>query len=319
MAVNVTVRDIVNFPGGTAKTVTVDIIQIVPVAGNPEGDEIWVSSSTTTATASGGGSIENIFKNEMKRGFLRSSGLISGLVNIPASAGFKIAIDEDIGNGVDITVDSGNNLLLDDIAQDIETKIQNEAVTGGGGSKVGNLSYLNCQVRFVGSKFQIESGTLSDTYTGSGKSSIVIAAPDSGTDVRATLGLDITISSALLAARQIVESDLAIAYNAGGDILEVNSTAGLSAGDVIKILDDTNNQNVVISGVGPSNGLAASQMRFVTASGVTTGLEETYAVGSLVRLMHEVDVADPVSATATVDQLYRFQIDSLVNQIDFSA
>ena len=31
MAVNVTVRDIVNFPGGPAKTGTVDIIQVVRV------------------------------------------------------------------------------------------------------------------------------------------------------------------------------------------------------------------------------------------------------------------------------------------------
>ena len=66
MAVNVTVRDIVNFPGGTPKTITVDIIQIIPVAGTPEGDEIWVTSTTTSATASGGGSIESIFKNQMK-------------------------------------------------------------------------------------------------------------------------------------------------------------------------------------------------------------------------------------------------------------
>ncbi|KKM26853.1 hypothetical protein LCGC14_1580520, partial [marine sediment metagenome] len=59
MAVNVTLRDIVNFPGGTAKTVTLDITQIVPVQGDPlEGDEIWVTSAVTTATASGGGSIE---------------------------------------------------------------------------------------------------------------------------------------------------------------------------------------------------------------------------------------------------------------------
>lgn len=70
MALNVTVRDIINFPGGTPKTVTLDIIQIVPSAGNPEGDEIWVTSSTTTATASGTTAIQNMFKNEMKRGFI---------------------------------------------------------------------------------------------------------------------------------------------------------------------------------------------------------------------------------------------------------
>jgi len=112
VAVNVTVRDIVNFPGGTAKTVTLDITQIVPVTGDPlEGDEIWVTSATTTATASGGGSIENIFKNQMKRGYIESSGLAGNIFNIPALAKMKVAIDENIGQGVDIQLTEANNVL----------------------------------------------------------------------------------------------------------------------------------------------------------------------------------------------------------------
>jgi hypothetical protein len=318
VAVNITVRDIVNFPGGTAKTITVDIAQIVTVGGPLEGDEIWITSATTSATASGGGAIENILKNDMKRGFIKSSGLVSGLIDVPASYGFKVAIDEAIGSGVDITLDSGNNLLPEDIARDIEAKIKAQAVIGGGGSKIGNLSYLNAQVRFVNSKFQIESGTVSDTFTGTGRSSVALGAPDSLTDARSLLGLDITTSSESLAGRQISETSLASAYSTG-DVLEVTSTAGFSAGNALKISDGTNTQVVVISGAGTGDGLTASQIRFVTASGDTLGLANTYASGSLVRIMHEIDVVDPVSAVTTVDQLYRFSIDSIVNQIDFSA
>lgn len=313
MAVNVTVRDIVNFPGGTPKTVTVDIAQIVPVGGSPEGDEIWITSAVTTATASGGGSIQSIFKNEMRRGFIRSSGLVTGLLTIPSNARMKVAIDEAIGSGVDIELTQGNNLLPEDVAQDMETQIRNEAVIGGGGGKIGNLSYLNAQVRFVNGKFSIESGTVSDRFTGTGRSSVAIAAPDLGTDIRATLGFDITTSSETLANRQIVETDLTSAYSSG-DLLTVRSTAGLSAGDAFTITDGTNTSLALVSGTE-----SASVLRFTSVSGAGFGLDNAYGTGALFKKLHEVDDPNPVSAIQTIDALYRFQIDSIVNQIDFSA
>jgi hypothetical protein len=317
MAINVTIRDIINFPGGTAKTITLDIAQIVPTGGTPEGDEIWVTSSTTTATASGGGSIQNIFKNEMKRGYLRGVPPATALLDIPADARFKVAIDELIGSGVDITLTEGTNVLSSDVAQDIETQIKNQSVIGGGGAKIGNLSYLNAQVRFNNGVFSIESGTVTDRFTGSGRSSIIIDAPDLGTDVRQTLGLHLTVSSELLAARQLAETALAVDYTVG-DIVEVVSTAGFTAGSAFEIRDTVNNQLVVISGAGVGDGLGVSEIRFVSVSGVGFGLANTYATGAQLRKFHPIDQPDPVSAISTVDQLYRFQIDSMVNQVDFS-
>jgi len=313
MAVNVTVRDIVNFPGGTAKTVTVDIIQIVPVAGSPEGDEIWVTSTTTAATASGTAAIQDIFKNEMKRGFIRSSGFITGLINIPAVARMVVAIDEAIGGGVELTLAEGNNFLAEDVAQDIEAKLKAQAVIGGGGSKVGNLSYLNAQVRFVNSKFVIESGAVADTFTGTGRSAVVIGAPSSGSDIRATLGFDIVTESVILAARQITETDLTASYSVG-DTLTVRSTAGLSSGDAFQILDGTNSDTALVSGTESS-----SVFRFTVVSGAGDGIANAYSTGAMIRKLHNVDVADPVSAVTTIDQLYRSAIDSVVNQIDFSS
>jgi len=133
VAVNVTVRDLVNFPGGTPKTITIDIIQVVPAGGSPlEGDEIWVTSSTTTATASGGAAIESIFRNEMLRGFIRSSGFVTGNFDLDFVAPrIKIAIDEEIEDGVTITLASGINLLSTDVAKDLEDKLQAEASIGG--------------------------------------------------------------------------------------------------------------------------------------------------------------------------------------------
>lgn len=314
MAVNVTVRDIVNFPGGTAKTVTVDIVQVVPVGGNPlEGDEIWVSSTTTAATASGGGSIENIFKNQMKRGWLRSSGLITGNIDIPSAARMVVAIDENIGSGLEITLTEGDNRLAADVAADIESQIQTAALIGLGGSKAGNLSYLNAQVRFVSGRFEIESGTVGESYTGTSRSSVLIGAPSTGTDIRATLGFDIVTYSQDLASRQIVETDVTSTYSSG-DLLTIRSTAGLIAGDAFEVLDSTNSSIALVSGTE-----SASVIRFTSVSGVSLGLDNEYAIGSLFRKLHAVDVADPVSATTTVDELYRYAIDSMVNQIDFSS
>lgn len=314
MAVNVTVRDIVNYPGGTAKTVTVDIIQVVPVAGDPlEGDEIWVTSTTTTATASGGGSIENIYKNRMKRGWIRGTSLQTGNIDIPSNARMVVAIDEAIGSGLEIALTEGNSLLPSDVAADIESKIQNEAKIGLSGSKEGNLSYLNCQVRFTDNRFYIESGTVAESFTGTGRSSVKVGEPALGTDIRSTLGLDITLDSETLAGRQLVETDLTSAYTTGYS-LTVRSTAGLAAGDSFEVVDDTNSNVALVSGV-----IDASTVEFTAVSGLGLGLGNTYSSGAILRKLQSVDVADPVSAVTTVDELYRFQIDSIVNQIDFSS
>ena len=314
MAVNVTVRDIVNFPGGTAKTVTVDIVQVVPVGGNPlEGDEIWVSSTTTAATASGGGSIESIFKNQMKRGWIRSSGLITGNIDIPSNAGMRVGIDEDSSGGADILLTEGNNLLASDIAADIESKIQATATIEGGGAKEGNLSYLNAQVRFVSGRFEIESGTVGESFTGSARSSVELEEHSTATDIRATLGFDIVTTSEDLASRQIIETDLTADYSSG-DLLTVRSTAGLNDGDAFEVDDGTNVAIALISGTE-----SASVIRFTSVSGAGDGLANQFATGALFRKLHQVDVADPVSAVTTVDELYRYAIDTMVNQIDFSS
>jgi hypothetical protein len=312
MAVNVTVRDIINFPGGTPKTVTVDIIQIVPVGGTPEGDEVWVSSTTTSATASGGGAIQSVFKNTMKRGWIRGTAITGNIASIAATSRMVVAIDEAIGSGLEITLATGSNLLPSDVAADIEAKIVAQARIGQGGSKAGNLSYLNCQVSFINGKFEIQSGTVSDKFTGTGRSAVKIGPPASGIDIRSTLGLIATTDSETLAARQLVDTNLTLAYTSG-DTLTVTSTAGLSAGDAFAIYDGTKTDNAMVSGV-----VSASVVRFTSASGAGTGLANTYSTSAYLRKLHQVDVSDPVSAVTSVDQLYRFGIDSLVNQINFA-
>lgn len=311
MAINVTVRDIVNFPGATPKTITCDIAQVVTVGGSPEGDELWVTSATTTATSSGGGAIQSIFKNILKRGWLRGSS-VTGLITIPASYGIRIAIDEALASGLNITLTAGENLLPEDVAADLETLIRNQAKIGAGGAKAGDLSYLNCQVRFTNGRFQIESGTIGDSFTGSGRSSVEVGAPTNGnTDVRSLLGLVVYQDSQTLAGRQLAETTLNVAYTSGNSI-SVVSTASLSDSNPFLVTDGTNTSYAMVSGT-PTLGT----VYFITSSGTGTGLSSTYASGSVVRRLHDVDTADPVSAITSVDQLYRFAIDSIVNQIHF--
>ena len=270
MSVNVTVRDIVNFPGGTAKTVTLDVTQIVPVVGDPlEGDEIWISSAATTATASGGGAIQNVFKNQMRRGFVESSGLVTGPFTIPATARIKVAIDEAIGSGVDIDLTQATNVLAEDIAQELETKIREQAQVGGGGAKIGNLSYLNVQVRFANNKFSIESGTVGDSFTGTSRSSVAVADPSTGTNVRAVLGFDIPTSSETLASNVLIETSVTSNYTSG-DLLTVGSTAGLGAGAAFVITDGTNSTTAIVSGTE-----SASLLRFTASSGSELSLNTT--------------------------------------------
>jgi hypothetical protein len=224
-----------------------------------------------------------------------------------------VAIDEAIGSGLEIQLTEGNNRLSGDIARDIEAKIQAAAQTGGGGQKQGNLSYLNAQVRFVDGRFQIESGTVSTSFTGSGRSAVKVGPPGLGTDVRATLGFDITTDSETLATRGIIETALTSAYTSG-DTLTVGSTAGLAAGDAFVLTDGTNDNIATISGLE-----SASVLRFTAVSGAGEGIANVYSTGALLKKLHQVDIADPVSAIVTVDQLYRFSIDTMVNQIDFSS
>lgn len=242
----------------------------------------------------------------------------TGLLNIASNDRMVVAIDEAIGSGLEIQVTEGNNLLPADIAQDIETTIRNSALIGGGGAKAGNLSYLNTQVRFVNGVFTIESGTVTDKFTGSGRSSVAVGEPAAGTDVRDTLGLNLTVSSEDLASRQVAETTLASAYSTG-DILTVVSTAGFLAGDAIEVRNSTTQQIVLVSGAGTTDDLPGADIRFTVASGISTNLDAAYAIGDQVRKFHPVSTAEPVSAVTSVDQLYRFQIDSIVNQIDFSA
>lgn len=306
MAVNVTVFDLVNFPNNS-KTVTVDLTEVVPL-GNA-GEDSWVFTASTTATASGGATIQKLYINNTRLGWAKSSGLKTGPYDVTSSKRhLKIAIDEDIGDAVELGLAWNDSLPLsgDDIAEDIQAKLNNAASSGG--SKAGNLSYLNATCIYEDNTFQIISGTASSSYTGTNKSSVAVADGTTTTGLAEELGFNIPVTSETLASTEIKQTSLSTAYTSpGSTALTVANSGRIAGGDVVAITDGTNTEyRGVESAVGTS----------VTLS---SGVANTYAAGSKVQVVKLQDsTAEPPPAFSNIDSYVKFGIATIVNQIDFS-
>lgn len=303
MAINETVKDLEQFPN-VSKTVTLDQVKVVPV--DNEGDEIYVLSASpgTGVTRLGGGTINPVFVREFRAGFARSSGLVSAPFDITASNNtLRISLD---GSTVrTITLDEGSGLTGDNLAADLQTKIN--ALAGIGGSEELNSAFLSCTVKFVNNKFLITSGSISNTYTGVGKSSVQVLAGLTN-DASTTLGFNIYHSSEVLAGLQATVTSVSSTY-AGGGVLNVVSTAGLAVGEAFMITNGTDKEYFVSSGITSSTiGISGS------------GLVSTYSGGSMIQKVFEKDPDGAIeSPYGDVDSLTRFALRSVANQINFAA
>lgn len=304
MAVNISVFDLQNYPNNP-KTVTVDLSELVAFGNG--GEDTWVLSAVTTATASGSAAIQRLYISQNRVGWVKSSGLKAGPYSVIVSQKhLKVAIDEDISGAVEITLDENTVAIGGNaVAKNIQSKISNTALTGG--AKAGNLAYLNATVRFVNGAFEILSGTVSDVYTGVTRSSVDIADGATTTGLAAELGFDITFSSESLAAAPPKLTSLASPYTTG-TALVVDTSGLVVSGDCIAITDGTNTE---FRGIESGFGINVT---------LSSGLANTYATGSLVQIVTVQDPAgNPVSGYETVDDLVKFSIASIVNQIDFSS
>lgn len=302
MATNISVFDLVNAPG-TQKTVTVDLTEVVPTGNN--GEDIWVFTVSTTATASGGGAIQKLYINNTKLGWVKSSGLKTGPYDILSGARhLKVAIDEAIANGVEIALTT-NTLPVpgEDVAKDIQKKINATAKTGG--SKLGNLAYLNAVVKYSNNTFTIISGVPSETYSGADRSSVAVSDGTTTTGLAALLGFNIPVSSEVLDSTQVKETSTFSTYTSPSTTL-VLSSAIASTGDVFSITDGTNREYRGIT----------------TAAGATltlaSGLANNYAAGSKVQILREQDPSgEPPNIYTTIDDYVKFGVSYIVNQIFF--
>ena len=302
MAINETVRDIENYPS-KSKTITLDLQKIVPI--DTEGDEIYVitSSPGTGVTKIGGGTISPIFVRDYKAGFFRSSGRKNPPFTV-ASGSNSLRISIDGSPFVSLTLSEGAGLSGESVADDLQAKI-NVLATISGGTVSGNLAFLNATVSFINNSFLVTAGSISNTYVGVGRTSVLISSGTSN-DASVLLGFDKGHASELLAGKRPTETLLTAGYTSGTAI-SVESISDFTSGQAFTITDGVNREYFVASGLGANT------------INLHYELDNDYATGSVVQKVFErdpyLDIASPYSA---LDEITRFALRSIANQIDFS-
>lgn len=303
MATNVTVYDLENYPDNS-KTVVVDHKQVVTTGY--QGDEVWVLSASTTATASGSATIQDVFINRFVLGWAKSSAFDQGPYTISASQkNLKVSINGSTARALSLT-ESAVPSSGQDVAEDLQTQIN--ALAAVGGSEAGNLAFKNAWVTFSDGRFVIQSGSPTSEYTGSSRSSVAITAGDTN-DVSVHLGFYAHVSSEGIAGVTVNETYLTWGYvvGSGSTYIDVGDQTIVATGDCIGISDGTNSEFRYVSSV------VAGKINFNAA------MSNSYAANSRVQRMRMQDPdSAPVSVFTSVDDTTRFAISNLVNQIDFS-
>lgn len=321
MATTITVYDLENFPDNS-KTLTIDQKSVLPIGA--EGDEKWVLSFVTTAYSdiSESTAIQDIYIQEIKTGWLKSSGFVGtgGKFTIGSnSKQLKIKIDNsagavDGGGYYTITLDEGVNLTAKAIAEDMETKIRAlTLVTADVGYK---LAYMNASVEYEGGKFWIISGSVSPYYTGTTRSSVKVA--QAGGDIcYQTLGFNLSVDSETIAGTDIKEAMIAQPYTTNTTPLTINAGTSAAAGDCFMITDGTNTDYFTAI-----SGTTETVIQVCThANNAYVGIDHNYTTsGTMVQRLREQDPDQaPVAYYDTVDGITRWGIKSIINEIDFSS
>jgi len=321
MAIQLDVQDLVNYPG-TVKRVTLDTQTVVP--SSSDGDEKYLISASTSAYA-----------NNTTRAGIQDLYVAGGLIGWTKSSGFKgnngkFALDSsNCGLGVrfdaattssgtivsgfyPVTLEHSNGLYLrgEDVAADIQKKLQ--AVTCLPADSGFQLAYKNCSVKFLNNKFYIASGTISDTFTGPTRSSVLVGGTPSN-DCKVLLGFDQQVSSEVLSYTNIVEAPLVSNYTGLSSSLVVGLLGGVSPGDALCITDGTNTDYFTA--------VAATGGNITVSTDPVLGISNSYTVasGAYVQLLK---MADPDHRTNSfhkdTDELLRYMAKIVINQIDFS-
>ena len=323
MTINLSVQDIDNYPGVT-KTVVLDTDVVVPTG--MEGDEKYLISATTSAYSDNENrtSIQDLLIAGGKVGWVKSSGFkgTNGKFLLSASnRRLNIKMDATVSgttNGyytITLNYDAGGLALRgEDIAADIQNKIRSIHCSG---VDIGyQMAYKSCSVKFENNKFFISSGTISNHFTGSSRSSVDVA-PVSGDDCYAILGFDQKVTSEELAYITILEAPLLSNYTADNPTLVVDMTTGISEGDVIYITDGINSDKTTVL-----NASLGTLTVPVSGTNGFTGIKHNYSVsdGSYIQVMNKTDPdQEPNSYCKDTDELLRYMAKILINQIDFSS
>ncbi|HEC64035.1 hypothetical protein LCGC14_0717090 [marine sediment metagenome] len=316
MATNITVYDLDNYPDN-AKTITTDQTTVVPTGAY--GDEKWVLSFTTSAYSDNTNltAIQDIYVQDLKAGWIKSSGLVSGPYVVGVS---NDSLGVKIDNSskyyyIDVTNGSYGG---DSLASELQTKIRAVPTTSGIGwsSSDDSLAYKNSVVEYNDGKFRIVSGSVGAFYTGSSRSSVQVLA-SVGDTLYDDLGFNLGVDSETLAGVVVKEATVASTYTGGTSPMSISADIGATAGDAVMITNGTNTEYfTVLSGTVTSLEVAIINPHTFDA------IANTYSGGgvSKVQLLRAQDPeGKPTSFRSTVDSAVRWGILSIINQIDFSS
>ncbi len=301
MAINITAYDLLNYPDN-GKTITLDLKLAVPVGYG--GDERYLLSADTSATASGSATIQESFVDGSLVGWAKSNTRVSSPFSIVAGVNdkMKVAIDEPVGSAITITLTADTSITGANVAKDIESKIRSATVTGG--AKAGNLSYLNARCYYENGKFIITSGSVSSVFTGTGRSSVRVA-PGATADVSVTLGFDIPLESEALASASIKETYVTSVVSSSTTV-PVNSVTGFAIGDCVAFKETTGT-------------ITYRYLTNVSAPNFTVNAAVSLEQNAMVQLLR---MQDPDSGTSSyykdIDATMRHAIEKIIRQINFA-
>ena len=297
-----------DFPSVTDKEATVDLSKAVTT--DSEGDERYLLTGTpgTTTQAEGAVDIDPVLIEFVKSGYVRSSGFKNPPFTITVTNN-TLLISIDGSTPIQILLESGTGLTGDDIADDLQNKINLLAATGGAAE--GNLAFLNAVVSFENNRFVIISGSLARSFTGAEKSSVAVTAGASN-DASVTIGFDVSTSSEAIASKLVTEGLLTGPTTTGavGEIIiPLNDVTAYSAGQAITIYNGADRDYSVIAQVSGNN----------LVSPASTIPAATYSGGAIVQNIFERDSDSQLASPyESVDDITRAIIRTIAGQIDFS-
>jgi len=202
------------------------------------------------------------------------------------------------------------------VAQDMEDKIRAiTCVTADAGFQ---LAYTNASVEYTDGKFWIISGSIGRYYTGSYRSSVKVAS-GSTNGCLATLGFNLPIDSQTIAGYTYPEAAVSSTYNGDATPLAIEAGTGVVEGNALCITGDGVNFEYFTA----LSGTTDTSIAVATSGGSEgyTAISGTYTANAAkVQILRPQDPnARPTSWFNSVDELIRYGVKGIVNQIDYSS
>jgi hypothetical protein len=319
MAINIYTQDLVNYPGNE-KRVTIDQAQVVPAGF--EGDEQFMLSFSTTAYSNNTSKtrIQDSYITDFKAGWCKSSGFTGSKFALDSTHNsLEVKIDSTV-SGISsgyyrITLEHNNGIPIDAdvVAADIEDKIRALANSLASADTGYRLSYLNTVVEFKSSRFWIVSGSLSQYYSGTNKSSVKIR-PSSVNDCSEILGFDLATDSETVDSLEVKEALVLTNYVAtasGVGSITISANVGAAVNDCMVITDGTNSEYFQITDI--TGGTIIEFNRDTVTNNYQSGKAK-------VQLLRAQDPdAEPTLWFNNIDKITRHGVKTMINQIDYSS